>query len=96
MTREEYNSRIVARKKKSTIIKGSLGIAAFLIFASIVGHIDSDAYAGIHSVKGTVSAFGNYILDENGHTYDVTGFQCGADVIVKLDGQGNILSVVSK
>lgn len=96
MTCEEYNSRIVARKKKSTIIKGSLGIAAFLIFASIVGHIDSDAYAGIHSVKGTVSAFGNYILDENGHTYDVTGFQCGADVIVKLDGQGNILSVVSK
>ena len=59
MTREEYNSRIVARKKKSTIIKGSLGIAAFLIFAGIVGHIDSNAYAGIHSVKGTVSASGH-------------------------------------
>lgn len=96
MTREEYNSRIVARKKKSTIIKGSLGIAAFLMFASIVGHIDSDAYAGIHSVKGTVSASGNYILDENGHTYDVTGFKSGSNVTVKLDGQGNILSVVSK
>lgn len=36
------------------------------MFASIVGHIDSDVYAGIHSVKGTVSASGNYILDENG------------------------------
>lgn len=96
MTRAEYNQRVIVRKKRSTLIKGSLGIAAFLIFASIVGHIDSDAYAGIHSVKGTVSASGHYIIDENGHTYDVTGFQCGADVIVKLDGQGNILSVVSK
>ena len=96
MTREEYNKRAIARKKKSIIIKGSLGIAAFLIFASVVGNIDSGAYAGIHSVKGTVSASGNYILDENGHTYDVTGFQSGSDVTIKLDGQGNILSVVSK
>lgn len=96
MTRAEYNQRVIVRKKRSTLIKGSLGIAAFLIFAGIVGHIDSNAYAGIHSVKGTVSASGHYIIDENGHTYDVTGFQCGADVIVKLDGQGNILSVVSK
>lgn len=96
MTREEYNKKTAARKKKSILIKGSLGIAAFLMFASIVGHIDSDAYAGIHSVNGTVSASGYYILDENGHTYDITGFQSGADVIVKLDGQGNILSVVSK
>lgn len=54
MTRTEYNQRVIARKKKSTLIKGSLGIAAFLMFASIVGHIDSDTYAGIHSVKGTV------------------------------------------
>ena len=96
MTREEYNKRAIARKRKSIIIKGSLGIAAFLIFASIVGNMDSNAYAGIHSVKGTVSASGHYIVDENGHTYDVTGFQSGADVTVKLDGQGNILSVVSK
>ena len=96
MTREEYNKRAIARKRKSIIIKGSLGIAAFLIFASIVGNMDSNAYAGIHSVKGTVSASGPYIVDENGHTYDVTGFQSGADVTVKLDGQGNILSVVSK
>ena len=59
MTREEYNKRAIARKKKSIIIKGSLGIAAFLMFASVVGHIDSSAYAGIHSVKGTVSASGH-------------------------------------
>lgn len=96
MTREEYNQKVIAHKHKATMIKGSLGIAAFLIFASIVGHIDSDTYAGIHSVKGTVSASGNYILDENGHTYDVSGFQSGSEVTVKLDKQGNILSVVSK
>lgn len=96
MTREEYNKRVIARKKKSILIKGSLGIAAFLMFASIVGHIDSDAYAGIHSVKGTVSASGNYILDENGHTYDVTGFQTGSEVTVKLDKEGNILSITTK
>lgn len=95
MTREEYNQRAIARKKKSIIIKGSLGIAAFLMFASIVGHIDSGAYAGIHSVKGTVSASGNYILDENGKAYDISGFQSGSEVTVKLDGQGNILSVIA-
>ena len=96
MTREEYNKRVVARKRKSIIIKGSLGIAAFLMFASVVGNMDSNAYAGIHSVKGTVSASGHYIVDEDGHTYDITGFQSGSEVTVKLDGQGNILSVVSK
>lgn len=95
MTRTEYNKRVIARKKKSIIIKSSLGIAAFLMFASIVGHIDSGAYAGIHSVKGTVSASGNYILDENGKAYDISGFQSGSEVTVKLDGQGNILSVIA-
>ena len=96
MTREEYNQRAIARKKKSIIIKGSLGIAAFLMFASIIGNMDSNAYAGIHFVKGTVSASGHYIIDENGRTYDVTGFKSGSEVTVKLDGQGNILSVISK
>lgn len=95
MTREEYNQRAIARKKKSIIIKGSLGIAAFLMFASIIGNMDSNAYAGIHSVKGTVSASGNYILDENGKAYDISGFQSGSEVTVKLDGQGNILSVIA-
>lgn len=96
MTREEYNKRAVARKKKSIIIKSSLGLAAFFIFAGIIGKVDKDAYAGIHSVKGIVSASGYYIVDENGRTYDVSGFQSGSDVTVKLDKQGNILSVVSK
>lgn len=62
MTREEYNKRAAARKKKSIIIKSSLGLAAFFMFAGIIGKIDQDTYAGIHSVKGTVSASGNYIL----------------------------------
>lgn len=96
MTREEYNRRAEARRNKSILIKGSLGIAAFLMFASVVGHIDTDAFNGIHTVKGTVSESGNYILDENGRTYDVSGFQSGTEVTVKLDKQGNILSVVSK
>lgn len=96
MTREEYNQKVIAHKHKATMIKGSLGIAAFLMLASVVGHIDTDAYAGIHSVKGTVSASGNYILDENGKAYDVSGFQSGSEVTVKLDEQGNILSIVSK
>lgn len=95
MTRTEYNQRVITRKKRSILIKGSLGIAAFLMFASIVGHIDSDVYAGIHSVKGIVSASGNYI-HENGKAYDVSGFQSGSEVTVKLDKQGNILSVISK
>lgn len=96
MTREEYNKRAVARKKKSIIIKGSLGLAAFFMFAGIIGKVDKDAYVGIHSVNGTVSASGYYIVDENGRTYDVSGFQSGSNVTVRLDGQGNILSVVSK
>lgn len=96
MTREEYNQRTAARKRKSIIIKSSLGLAAFFMFAGIIGKVDKDVYNGIHSVKGTVSAFGNYILDENGHTYDVTGFQNGADVTVKLDKEGNILSITTK
>lgn len=96
MTREEYNKRAAARKKKSIIIKSSLGLAAFFIFAGIIGKVDKDVYAGIHSVKGTVSASGNYILDENGKAYDVSGFQSGSEVTVKLDKQENILSVVSK
>lgn len=96
MTREEYNERVSARKKKSIIIKGSLGLAAFFIFAGIIGKVDSDTYAGIHSVKGIVSASGNYIVDENGRTYDVSGFQSGSNVTVRLDKQGNILSVVNK
>lgn len=96
MTRAEYNNKVIKRKKKSIIIKGSLGIAAFLMFASVIGNMDSNAYAGIHSVKGTVSASGHYIVDENGHTYDITGFQSGSEVTVKLDGQGNILSVITK
>ena len=53
MTREEYNQRVITRKKRSTLIKGSLGIAAFLMFASIVGHIDSDVYAGINMSDNT-------------------------------------------
>ena len=72
MTREEYNKRAAARKRKSIIIKSSLGLAAFFMFAGIIGKIDQDTYAGIHSVKGTVSASGNYILDENGKAYDVS------------------------
>ena len=96
MTREEYNKRATARKRKSLIIKSSLGLAAFFMFAGIIGKVDKDVYAGIHSVKGTVSVSGNYILDENGRTYDVSGFQSGSEVTVKLDKQGNILSVVSK
>ena len=55
MTREEYNKRAAARKKKSIIIKSSLGLAAFFMFAGIIGKVDQDTYAGIHSVKGTVS-----------------------------------------
>ena len=96
MTREEYNKKAAARQKKSIIIKGSLGLAAFFMFAGIIGKIDQDTYAGIHSVNGTVSASGHYIVDENGNTYDVTGFQSGSDVTIKLDGHGNILSIVSK
>lgn len=96
MTRTEYNRKIKAKRNKSILIKGSLGIAAFLMFASVVGHIDTDAFNGVHSVKGIVSESGYYILDENGHTYDVTGFQTGSEVTIKLDGQGNILSVVTK
>ena len=39
---------------------------------------------------------GHASIDENGKAYDVSGFQSGSEVTVKLDKQGNILSVVSK
>lgn len=94
MTKTEYNKRI-ARKNKSILIKGSLGIAAFLMFASIVGHIDADTYNGIHYIEGTMSESGS-ILADNGHSYKAKGFQVGSKVTVKLDGQGNILSITAK
>lgn len=95
MTREEYNRRAEARRNKSILIKGSLGIAAFLMFAGIVGKSDVNTYNGIHFTKGIVSESGN-ILADNGRSYKAKGFQSGSEVTVKLDKKGNILSVVSK
>ena len=46
-SRKAYNKKLVKRKRKVTLIKGSLGMAAFFIVASIVGNIDTDAYNGI-------------------------------------------------
>lgn len=94
-SRREYNKKVMDRKKKVTIIKGSLGIAAFLMLASIVGNIDSNTYKGIHSTTGIVSDSGD-IQAENGNIYKVTGFKSGSKVTVKLDGQGNILSITTK
>lgn len=95
MTRKEYNKREVARKKKNTIIKGSLGIAAFLVLAGFVGKSDVDTYNGIHSTKGIVSDSGN-VLADNGNIYKANGFQTGSEVTVKLDKEGNILSITTK
>lgn len=94
MKRREYNKKLVERKRKVTLIKGSLGMAAFFIVASIVGNIDTDAYNGIHKVNGTVEA--SEIIADNGNTYDVDGFQDGTEVTIKLNGQGEVLSIVSK
>lgn len=94
MKRREYNKKLVERKRKVTLIKGSLGMAAFFIVASIVGNIDTDAYNGIHKVNGTVEA--SEIIADNGNTYDVDGFQDGTEVTIKLNGQGNVLSIISK
>lgn len=94
MKRREYNKKLVERKRKVTLIKGSLGMAAFFIVASIVGNIDTDAYNGIHKVNGTVEA--SEIIADNGNTYDVDGFQDGTEVTIKLNGQGEVLSIISK
>lgn len=93
-SRKAYNKKLVERKRKVTLIKGSLGMAAFFIVASIVGNIDTDAYNGIHKVNGTVEA--SEIIADNGNTYDVDGFQDGTEVTIKLNGQGEVLSIVSK
>lgn len=93
-SRREYNKKLIERKRKVTLIKGSLGMAAFFIVASIVGNIDTDAYNGIHKVNGTVEA--SEIIADNGNTYDVDGFQDGTEVTIKLNGQGEVLSIVSK
>lgn len=95
MTREEYNQKVIAHKHKATMIKGSLGIAAFLMLGSCIGHIDADTYNGIHTTKGVVSESGN-ILADNGKSYKAKGFQSGSEVTVKLDGQGKILSITTK
>lgn len=95
MTRKEYNNRAAARRNKSILIKGSLGIAAFLMLAGFVGKSDVDTYNGIHSTKGIVSDSGN-VLADNGNTYKANGFQTGSEVTVKLDGQGNILAITTK
>lgn len=93
-SRREYNKKLIERKRKVTLIKGSLGMAAFFMVASIAGNIDTDAYNGIHKVNGTVEA--SEIIADNGNTYDVDGFQDGIEVIIKLNGQGEVLSIVSK
>lgn len=92
--RRKYNKKLVERKRKVTLIKGSLGMAAFFMVASIAGNIDTDAYNGIHKVNGTVEA--SEIIAENGNTYDVDGFQDGTEVTIKLNGQGEVLSIISK
>lgn len=92
--RREYNKKLIERKRKVTLIKGSLGMAAFFMVASIVGNIDTAAYNGIHKVNGTVEA--SEIIADNGNTYDVDGFQDGTEVTIKLNGQGEVLSIVSK
>ena len=94
MKRREYNKKLVERKRKVTLIKGSLGMAAFFMVASIAGNIDTDAYNGIHKVNGTVES--SEIVADNGNTYDVDGFQDGTEVTIKLDGQGKVLSIISK
>lgn len=93
-SRKAYNKKLAERKRKVTLIKGSLGMAAFFMVASIVGNIDTDAYNGVHKVNGTVEA--SEIIAENGNTYDVDGFQDGTEVTIKLNGQGKVLSIVSK
>ena len=93
-SRKAYNKKLAERKRKVTLIKGSLGMATFFMVASIAGNIDTDAYNGIHKVNGTVEA--SEIIAENGNTYDVDGFQDGTEVTIKLNGQGKVLSIVSK
>lgn len=93
-SRRAYNKKILERKRKVTLIKGSLGMAAFFMVASIVGNIDTDTYNGIHKVNGTVEA--SEIIADNGNVYDVDGFQDGTEVTIKLNGQGKVLSIISK
>ena len=93
-SRKAYNKKILERKRKVTLIKGSLGLAAFFMVASIAGNIDTDAYNGIHKVNGTVEA--SEIIADNGNVYDVDGFQDGTEVTIKLDGEGKVLSIISK
>ena len=93
-SRKAYNKKLVERKRKVTLIKGSLGMAAFFMVASIAGNIDTDAYNGIHKVNGTVEA--SEIIAENGNTYDVAGLLHRKVVTIKLNGQGKVLSIVSK
>ena len=94
-TRREFNKAIIDRKKKVTIIKGSLGLAAFLVITIIVGHSDMNTYKGIHSTKGIVTNSGT-VHTESGDIYKIAGFKPGVEVTMKLDGQGNILSIVTK
>lgn len=93
-SRKAYNKKLSERKRKVTLIKGSLGLAAFFMAASIAGNIDTDAYNGIHKVNGTVEA--SEIIADNGNVYDVDGFQDGTEVTIKLNGEGNVLSIISK
>lgn len=95
ITRREFNKAIIDRKKKVTIIKGSLGLAAFLVLAGIIGYVDMNTYRGIHSTKGIVTNSGT-VHTESGDIYKIAGFKPGVEVTMKLDGQGNILSIVSK
>lgn len=77
------------------VIKCSLGIAAFLMLIAIAGKTDADTYKGIHSIKGIVCDSGE-VRTDNGKLYKVEGFSTGSEVTIKLDGQGNILSIITK
>lgn len=94
-SRQNYNKKIAERKRKVTLIKGTIALIAFFAVASIAGNIDTDAYNGIHKTNGTVMESGEIVAD-NGEIYKANGFQADTEVTIKLDGNGNVLSIISK
>ena len=82
------------KRKTISRIKTTIAVTAAVLFIGIVGRIDVDTYNGIHNLTGTVQD--NYIIASNGNHYAVSNFSDGCNVIMKINGSGEIQSIKIK
>lgn len=96
MTAKEMRARRekIRKEERKTKAKAALFGVAFFAGICVTGTIDYNTEMGIHKVDGIVQ--NSVIVAENEETYKASGFIDGSTVTIKLDGNGNILSIVTR